>query len=130
ESILEGTPHQAIALDASAGQRPGMVDLAQALARLAALGYPVKLTAWDEGAPPAPIETGKPTLTVPICGANYRKPRPVSPSTPGPLSHEGRGGRGVRENPAASLSTDHSPLSTQHSPVTPMSADTPPNLSH
>ena len=57
ESILDGTPHTAIAIDASAGKRPGMLDLANSLARLAALGHPVRLAAWDEGAPPLPPAT-------------------------------------------------------------------------
>ncbi|HEY1375483.1 MAG TPA: beta-ketoacyl synthase N-terminal-like domain-containing protein [Gemmataceae bacterium] len=95
ESILDGTPHHAVALDAAAGKRPGMLDLAHALARLAALGHPVRLTAWDEGAPPAPATGGKPALTVPICGANYRKARAagtkVTPHPPPPVrSHPER----------------------------------------
>src|SRR5262249_12587497 len=82
ESILDGRPHHAVALDTSAGKRSGMLDLAHTLGRLAALGYPVRLTAWDENAPPAPATSGKPVLTVPICGANYRKPRAAG-SAPG-----------------------------------------------
>jgi len=137
ESILENTSHHAVAIDASAGQRSGIVDLAHALARLAALGYPVQLTAWDEGAPPAAAETGRPTLTVPICGANYRKPRPVSPSPLGPLSHEGRGGEKPTPLPPTPFigkggrGGEGKPLARPAStPVTPMSADTPPNLAH
>jgi acyl transferase domain-containing protein/NADP-dependent 3-hydroxy acid dehydrogenase YdfG len=138
ESILENTPHHAVALDASAGQRPGMVDLAQALARLAALGHPVKLAAWDEGAPAAPIESGKPTLTVPICGANYRKPQPPSPSRAGPVSHKPRAEEETKTPVPPSplvgergLGGEGKPLARPaQTPVTPMSADTPPNLSH
>ena len=92
ESILDGMPHQAIAIDASAGKRPGMLDLANALARLAALGHPVCLTAWDEGVPTLPPATGKPTLTVPICGANYRKPRPAKSHPPAISPKMVRGG--------------------------------------
>ena len=89
DSILDGTPHAAVALDASAGKRSGIVDLAHALIRLAALGHPVRLTAWDDGAPPLPPPAAKPTMTVPICGANYRKQKPL-PSAPA-LRERGRG---------------------------------------
>jgi acyl transferase domain-containing protein/NAD(P)-dependent dehydrogenase (short-subunit alcohol dehydrogenase family) len=75
DSILADTPHDSIAIDASAGKRSGMLDLAHALARLAALGQSVRLKAWDEGAPPVSPAPAKPTMTVPICGANYRKPK-------------------------------------------------------
>jgi NAD(P)-dependent dehydrogenase (short-subunit alcohol dehydrogenase family)/acyl carrier protein len=51
------------------------------LTELAALGYPVRLSAWD---PEPPREPAKAALTVPICGANYRKPaqsdQPVTPA--------------------------------------------------
>jgi acyl transferase domain-containing protein/NAD(P)-dependent dehydrogenase (short-subunit alcohol dehydrogenase family)/acyl carrier protein len=76
-SILGDRPHTAIALDSSAGKRTGLHDLAHALAQLAAIGYPVDLARWDPDAPPAP--TAKPALTIPICGANYRKPQPELP---------------------------------------------------
>ena len=77
DSILGERPHTAIALDSSAGKRTGLHDLAHALAQLAAIGYPVDLARWDPDAPPAPA--AKPALTVPICGANYRKPQPELP---------------------------------------------------
>ena len=74
ESILADQAYEVVAIDASCGKRSGIVDLAYALARLAALGYPVRLADWDPDAPPAPDV--RPGLTVPICGANYRKARP------------------------------------------------------
>ena len=67
----------AFALDSSGGKRSGIADLARSLARLAARGHAVKLSEW-EATPPHPLRrpaSGKPTLTVPICGANYVKPR-------------------------------------------------------
>jgi NAD(P)-dependent dehydrogenase (short-subunit alcohol dehydrogenase family)/acyl carrier protein len=80
ESILADEPHHVVALDASAGKRSGMIDLAHTLARLAALGHPVGLSAWD---PDPPSEsTVKSALTVPICGANYRKIRPQDQDRP------------------------------------------------
>ncbi len=89
ESILDGQPHAAVAIDASAGKQNGMLDLAHALARLAALGHSVRLAAWDEGAPALPPATEKPTLTVSICGANYRKRKAPNPPAPFP-KREGR----------------------------------------
>ncbi len=78
-AILNGREHEALALDASNGQRSGVFDLACCLACLAVLGYGVDVKAWDAGAPPRPPVDGKPTLLVPICGANYRKPKPSRP---------------------------------------------------
>jgi acyl transferase domain-containing protein len=74
KAILAGREHQAIALDASNGKRSGIVDLARALAQLAALGHPVELARWDAGqmAVEEPA-SGKKKLTVPLCGANYFK---------------------------------------------------------
>src|SRR5262249_34022719 len=74
----------AFALDSSAGKRPGVVDLALALARLAARGHAVRLSAWEEGNDPEPPRADKPALTVPICGANYVKPKPKRPAAPKP----------------------------------------------
>jgi len=77
-AILEGRDHAALALDASAGKRSGTADLARALSQLIALGHRVALTRWEEGAEPARAAR-KSMLTVPICGANYVKPRPSAP---------------------------------------------------
>ncbi len=93
-AILGERDHVALALDASAGKRSGMADLARTLARLAVLGHSVRLTAWDGDYQP-PVATGKkPAMTIPICGANYIKPKPQRPplaqprpaQTPAPAS--------------------------------------------
>jgi polyketide-type polyunsaturated fatty acid synthase PfaA len=73
-AILDGAPHEAFALDASAGRNPGCLDLARVIARLAALGHVRQLSAWDPN-PPTP-RIAKAGLVVPICGANYRAERP------------------------------------------------------
>jgi acyl transferase domain-containing protein/NADP-dependent 3-hydroxy acid dehydrogenase YdfG len=76
ESIAE-----VFALDASGGHRPAVLDLGDALARLAARGHPVRLTAWEEGSrcrPPA----ARPGLTIPLTGANYIAPRAKRPPRP------------------------------------------------
>ena len=77
-AILGDRPGHALALDASQGQRDGMVDLAQALAALAARGHEVRLAAWEER-PKAPAPARKPRMNVPLTGANYRAPQPPLP---------------------------------------------------
>ncbi|HVP10656.1 MAG TPA: acyltransferase domain-containing protein, partial [Phycisphaerae bacterium] len=71
-AILGDRPHQAIALDASAGREAGVLDLARLLAQLAALGHSVELTQWERPAP----EPRKPKMVVPLVGANYRATLP------------------------------------------------------
>ena len=94
-AILDGQPHETLTIDASVGKRPAFLDLARVLAQLAALGYRADLVRWDEGQGDRKMKAEqKPTLTVPICGANYVKPkeaRPavkpsVKPSTPKPTA--------------------------------------------
>src|SRR5262249_29893434 len=63
-------------------QRGGIADLARTLAQLAALGYPVDLTRWDDEIDPDAVPAKKPALTVPICGANHVKPKPARPPRP------------------------------------------------
>ncbi len=84
KAILGTRNHVAVALDASAGKRSGIVDLARALAQLAVLGHGIKLTSWDEGYQPISSSGKKPAMTVPICGANYVKPKPKKP----PVAHK------------------------------------------
>jgi acyl transferase domain-containing protein/NAD(P)-dependent dehydrogenase (short-subunit alcohol dehydrogenase family) len=79
QAILGERPHLAVALDASAGKRSGVADLARTLAQLAVLGHGVKLAAWDEGHRPAAATGKKPLMTIPLCGANYTKPKPKRP---------------------------------------------------
>ena len=75
-AILEGRDHQAIAVDASRGASGNVDDLACTLASLAAQGYAVDLTGWDDSYTPAPSK--RPGLTVKVCGANAR-PQAASP---------------------------------------------------
>src|SRR5690606_37044959 len=106
-SILEGERFAAVAMDASAGKKPGLWDLASTLAELAALGHPVRLSEWERT--PAPVRGAAPKrkkrMAIPICGANYRAPReelpprrspPPSVSMETPMSHS-------PSNPEASL---------------------------
>ena len=79
-SILAGRPHEVLTLDASSGKRSGCADLARVLAQLAALGHQLELSHWDAGQAEKKMSAEKkPTLTVPICGANYVKPKENRP---------------------------------------------------
>ena len=71
KSILEGENFNIIAVDGSGGRQSGMLDLAKALCRLAALGYPVKIGNWEPGSTP-PGDLKKPKMEILISGANYR----------------------------------------------------------
>lgn len=80
-NILQGKEHVALAVDASSGKRNGIVDLARTLAQLAALGHAIDLARWETCQPrPQPNVTAKPTMTIPLCGANYVTPRPAKPA--------------------------------------------------
>jgi acyl transferase domain-containing protein/NAD(P)-dependent dehydrogenase (short-subunit alcohol dehydrogenase family) len=59
------------ALDASAGKRYGIADLARLLGRLASSGYPVALTEWEN----TPATVRKPRMNVLLSGTNYRDQR-------------------------------------------------------
>ena len=75
-----GPELETFSLDASSGRRPGVVDLAQLLARLAARGHAVRLAAWEAGSRCRPAPDPRPGPTVPLCGANYVNPRPKRPA--------------------------------------------------
>ena len=80
-SILNGREYRAIAVDSSAGKRSGLTDLANAFAQLSAAGHAVQLQQWDpSGGGPVAAEDKR--LRIPICGANYMKPRPPIPPRP------------------------------------------------
>ncbi|MEE4355593.1 MAG: beta-ketoacyl synthase N-terminal-like domain-containing protein, partial [Desulfococcaceae bacterium] len=68
-NILKGFYFQALSLDASAGKRFGIADLAKLLCHLAALGHPVDLKNWENPVPPR----RKQRMSIPISGANYRR---------------------------------------------------------
>ena len=80
--ILAGEEITVVAVDASSGQRAGLIDLARMLAQFAAAGHAVALDRWDEGALEAwRLEAAqeKPALTVKISGANHVTERPKRP---------------------------------------------------
>ena len=71
-----------LALDRSSGKRPGLLDLACVLARLAARGHPVRLSAWEADWHQRFPYQPKPGYTVPISGANLVAARPKRPPRP------------------------------------------------
>ena len=80
--ILAGEEITVLAVDASSGQRPGLVDLARMLAQFAAAGHSVALDQWDAGALEAwqrDAAREKPALTVKVSGANHVTDRPKRP---------------------------------------------------
>ena len=82
KAILEGKEIETFAVDTSGGKRSGETDLARALSQLAASGYSVKISAWDEDAPIIEEDAAsskKRAMAVPISGANYFKPKPAKP---------------------------------------------------
>jgi acyl transferase domain-containing protein/acyl carrier protein len=102
---------ETIALDASGGNRPGVLDLGNALARLLARGNRVDAGAWEEGSRcrPAPSPAGKPGLTVRLTGANYMSPREPRP----PVSRNGKQDRETAR-PAPPEPAARPPAPTNH----------------
>ncbi len=102
-AILEGRPHQAIALDRKG--RDGVQTLLMGLARLAAAGAltrPERLYA-DVRLPPE--DTARPKHAIAIDGSNLGKPYPPPPGTPMPAPNPARastGHAGERAGPSAS----------------------------
>jgi len=81
KAILDGKHFEVFAVDASSGQRSGEIDLARVLAQLAASGYNLQLSVWDNSVPlhDESATSKKRAMTIPISGANYVKPRPLKP---------------------------------------------------
>ena len=82
QDILAGEEITVVAVDASCGQRRGLVDLARMLAQFAAAGHAIALERWDEGALESwrrEAAREKPPLTVKISGANHVTDRPKRP---------------------------------------------------
>ncbi|MDO5295383.1 MAG: SDR family oxidoreductase [bacterium] len=75
KGIMNGRPYHMMATDSRKGGGE-LVQLAKCLAELACLGFPVRLSAWEE----RPTPPQKKKFPVTICGANYRKPGSVSPA--------------------------------------------------
>jgi acyl transferase domain-containing protein/NAD(P)-dependent dehydrogenase (short-subunit alcohol dehydrogenase family) len=70
-AILQNRDVNARALDASAGKKYAIADLARLLGRLAALGHPVALSEWEN----TPSTVRKSRMNVLLSGTNYRTQR-------------------------------------------------------
>jgi acyl transferase domain-containing protein/NAD(P)-dependent dehydrogenase (short-subunit alcohol dehydrogenase family) len=73
-AILPDRDVNAWALDASAGKKFGIADLARLLGRLASLGHPVALPQWEN----TPSTVRKSRMNVLLSGTNYREQRTES----------------------------------------------------
>lgn len=81
QAILAEKPHRVMALDQSRGKQIGQFDLGCVLAQLSVLGYTLDLQKWAPNTPSLPAQK-KPTMTVPLNGANYVSPKTVRPPVP------------------------------------------------
>ncbi len=79
KTILKDKNITALSLDASSGKNPGLQDLAHLLCTLAARGFFVDLTAWEEPAAPPRVKKMK----IMLSGAN---PKPAPKPKPSPKS--------------------------------------------
>ncbi len=141
-AILGERSHAVCAIDASSGKRSGMVDLARTLAHLAAGGFGVELSRWEEGMSEPQTGSKKPGLVIPICGANHVAQRTEKDSTPRPSTPSSSQNsasivaptpqaNGMHPRPSASQSRSETPVVTTMTPtavppvadpVTPLSA--------
>ncbi|MEX1313263.1 MAG: SDR family NAD(P)-dependent oxidoreductase [Desulfotignum sp.] len=88
--ILAATRVTTVSLDASGGKKSGITDLAHALCHLAAKGFDVDLTPWEDPVPPPSSKR----MRIPLSGAN---PKPeIKQSPPVPASHNHAPGTGCR----------------------------------
>ncbi len=76
-AILKGKDIQTLALDTSAGKTSGIQDLGHCLCAIAAKGFDIDLSAWEEDAPPPTPKK----FTIMLNGAN---PKPDLPETSPP----------------------------------------------
>ena len=84
--ILAGETFKAVAIDASAGKRTGVGDMARTLCRLAAVGHPVDFSRWET----PPRRNRKPLMQIELTGTNYRTPRMENQEPPQQTTHRPR----------------------------------------
>ncbi|MFO7965428.1 MAG: SDR family NAD(P)-dependent oxidoreductase [Desulfobacterales bacterium] len=80
KAILGDRAVHMVALDESGGRKSGIWDLATALCRLAALGYPVMIDKWENGGGPSDPPK-KPAMEILISGTNYRASKKSGPAS-------------------------------------------------
>ena len=89
DSILDGRDHVALAVDASRGKSSNQYDLACSLATLAALGYAVDLTRWDDAVKPRRPDRQERGAHGQGFGANARPRTPAHERAEGPRTPDG-----------------------------------------
>ncbi len=136
-SILSGREYRAIAVDSSSGKRGGLTDLANAFAQLSAAGHSVLLQHWDpSGGGPVAAEDKR--LRIPICGANYVKPRPPIPprtaqkstvpsaaSTTTTTTNDASSAIKVQQKPSKTMSTAKAMVAKPSTPISLASTQSP-----
>ncbi len=121
-TILRGRPHEAMALDAGAGRRSGLFDLADVLARLAAAGHVISLNRWESSR-----EIPKAAkMSVPLRGSNYRTPRSAEQASRGPAVRPQRAAAVVSEEKHAVNDSVH-PSNMPGAPAAPAGRAAPPS---
>jgi len=76
-AILKGRDFHALAMDASSGKKFGILDLAQLLCQLAALGCPIRWDEWEAPGEPPPQYK----MRIPVRGANFGPSRSNAPAS-------------------------------------------------
>ncbi|HEV3143970.1 MAG TPA: SDR family NAD(P)-dependent oxidoreductase [Gemmataceae bacterium] len=118
EAIAAGPSAHAIALDASGGRANGIAGLAALLARLAALGHAVELFEWNKQSLQPQRQSEKSGLIVPICGANYVRPKKSRNEAARALNSTAAS-PSVKNQTTAGLQPEHSVANTVDKPVPP-----------
>ncbi|GBC60729.1 type I polyketide synthase [Desulfonema ishimotonii] len=111
KAILSGLSFNALSLDATAGRRFGIADLARLLCYMAALGHPVNLENWEEPVP----RRRKQRMNIPLSGANYRSERRKKPGKFQPVQKKSESGQAV-STPSPSVQVPAAAKKTQRSP--------------
>ncbi len=75
DEILAGENFQTLAMDATAGKRSSLSDIAHTICQLAAAGHRVDWRRWE----PHHRQHRIPQMQIPLTGANYRNPSDLSP---------------------------------------------------
>ncbi len=110
-AILKGRDFHALAMDAGNGKKFGILDLAQLLCQLAALGCPINWDEWEAPGEPPPQYK----MRIPVRGANFR---PSGPSA----------SAAKVVNPPPEAAKEKLPVSPSEKDADPSGAATPPTV--
>ena len=131
-TILPERPIQTIAVDASAGSKSAMRELACTLCQLAANGYPVELDRWEA----ADSQVRTPKIRITLQGANYRRPAPEKtdrtnaqrqPAADEKINHTGPVNDQIHPEPISNQIHSKQAIIQANSELTPMKREKHPN---